>query len=319
MARDEITFGCIGGSFAHELLADGIDGGQRLGALVTPFGKSQTIYECSCQSGRYYLLLRHSDGRTPIASSFVNYRANIYALKDLGVSHILSWSSARAVSHNYGVGQFVICRDLIDETRQRAGTFFEHGAIVEVRQWPVFCPTIRPILARILDEAGVKHHDDGIYLCSEGPRRETPAEVYKYSTWGANLLGHSLVPEAFLAKELQMCYAGLCLVSGYAETGSGHKPFDGGSLFGELGVKTDRQRVREAMALLPQIIERTVAAESQSDAVCACSRSLAELIDEGLLDGDFRQWFKTLGPARTTMRGEQVRGQRSMAERHEWK
>ena len=303
MSSTPITLACIGGSFAQDLFAAKRLEGERMGARVTPFGKSQTIYRCRCEAGEYYLLLRHSDGRTPIASSFVNYRANIYALKDLGVTHVISWSNVRAVSHNYGIGQFAVVKDLIDETRHRVGTFFEHGALVELRQWPVFCPTLRPVLCEALGELGAKCTDGGTYLCTEGPRRETPAEVQRYANWGADLLGHSLVPETFLAKELQMCFAGLCLVSAYAETGSDHRPFEGGLLFGEMGLKNDRQRIQDAIAAIPGLIEKILLRADRLDPQCLCQSGMAELIQNGQLSSDFRSWFPVLSPGGTMVPG----------------
>lgn len=302
MAASNVTLACIGGRYARELLANNRLTGERVGERATPFGRSQTIYRCERAGGTFYLLLRHSDGPVPIASSFVNHRANIYALKELGVTHIIGSSAARAVSHNYRVGQFVVARDLIDETRHRPGTFFEHGAIVDLRQWPVFCPTLQAVFGRAMDCAGVKYTRGGTYLCSEGPRRETPAEVHKYATWGADLLGHSLAPETFLARELQMCYASLCYVADYAETGSGHRPFQAGWLFDEQADNDGHQRACDTVALLPEIIENVLAGLAEAESRCTCSNGLAEVIDNGTLTSDFRTWFKTLRPARGSFR-----------------
>lgn len=289
------TLGYIGGSFAHELLAEGRVVGQRLGELETPFGRSQTIYRCRASAGEYYLLLRHSDGAVPLASSYANHRANIYALKDLGVTHVISASAVRAVSHNYSVGQFAIASDLIDETRNRAGSFFEHGAIVELRQWPVFCPTLRKLMTEAMAAMNLRCTQRGTYLCSEGPRRETPAEVQKYTMWGADLLGHSLAPETFLAKELQMCYAGLCYIVDYAETGSEHRPFQANRLLSAKGSESTEHPGRLAMRVMPEIVERVLAVLSPERSECACQESQRELIEKGGLGKDFRMWFRTLG------------------------
>jgi 5'-methylthioadenosine phosphorylase len=291
----KFTLGYIGGSFAHELLAEGRVVGQRLGELETPFGRSQTIYRCQASAGEYYLLLRHSDGAVPLASSYANHRANIYALKDLGVTHVISASAVRAVSHNYLVGQFSIVSDLIDETRTRAGSFFEHGAIVELRQWPVFCPTLRKLMAEAMTEMNLRVTQRGTYLCSEGPRRETPAEVHKYAMWGADLLGHSFAPETFLAKELQMCYAGLCYIVDYAETGSEHRPFQANLLFGGKGGELTEHPGRRAMRVMPEIVDRVLKMLTPDRSECACQDSQRELIEKGGLSKDFRTWFRTLG------------------------
>jgi 5'-methylthioadenosine phosphorylase len=299
------SLACIGGSFAKDLLPSLLSTrdhqlpGTRLGSRKTPFGNSQPIYLCENAGGQFHLLLRHSDAQVPIASSFANHRANIYALKELGITHILSWSAARAVSHNYRVGQFALPDDLIDETRHRAGTFFEHGAILDLRQWPVFCPSLRSVLGDILLNLGLKYSETGTYLCGEGPRRETRAEVRKYALWGADLLGHSLAPEAFLAKELQMCYASICIVNDFAETGSVHRPYEAGGLFTNLPLRDHTTRGKEALVHLPAIMEHLLAALPKITSQCGCQTSLAPLIESGSLSEDFHNWFETLQPART--------------------
>jgi 5'-methylthioadenosine phosphorylase len=310
MTAGKIVFACIGGKYAYELASSGKLPAERIGLKMTPFGKSQPIYRCRCGGGEFYLLFRHSDNPTPIASSFVNHRANIYALKELGTTHILSWSAARAVSHNYRVGQFAVVDDLIDETRQRIGTFFEHGAIGDLRQWPVFCMSLRSTVSRALDELDIKFVQRGTYLCSEGPRRETRAEVQKYAMWGADLLGHGLAPETFLAKELQMCYANLCFVAEFAETGSGHRPFEAGCLFDGLAVEDDHRRAKDALDQIPRILERVFTCLSECECNCCCQKNLSEMIADGQLDEDFRSWFKTFRPTTSPAMTKSLRGRR---------
>jgi len=299
MGTLSFSLACIGGSFTKELFESGKLSGNRLGPRRTPFGMSQPVYQCETAAGRYHVLLRHSDGNVPIASSFANHRANIYALKELGVPHIVSWSGARAVSHNYRVGQFVLADDLIDETKHRVGTFFEHGAILDLRQWPVFCPTLRSALADTLHHLGLKYSETGTYLCGEGPRRETRAEVRKYAQWGADLLGHSLAPEAFLARELQMCYASLCFIHDFAETGSVHRPYEAGGLFSNLMIADGDHRAKDALDQMPAVLESLLGILPQIKPECTCQTSLAELIESGLLSRDFHEWFESLQPAKT--------------------
>ncbi len=297
------SLACIGGSYANDLLLSPTNGcnltGNRLGTRKTPFGISQPIYHCETTAGTFHLLLRHSDGEIPIASSFANHRANIYALKELGVTHIVSWSGARAVSHNYRVGQFALPDDMIDDTRRRVGTFFEHGAMLDLRQWPVFCPTLRSALAETLVDLRLKFKETGTYLCGEGPRRETRAEVRKYAMWGADLLGHSLAPEAFLAKELQMCYASICFVNDFAETGSVHRPYEAGGLFTNLPIKENNACGKEALGQIPSILNNLLTVLSKTQSQCTCQTSLADLIESGTLSENFHHWFEALQPART--------------------
>ena len=291
MTSINFSLACIGGSHSSKLLEDRIIDATRLGSRKTPFGVSQPIYVCRNSAGRFYLLLRHSDGKLPLASSFANHRANIFALKELGVTHIVSINSARAVSHNYRVGQFVLTDDLIDETKHRIGTFFENGLRIELRQWPVFCPTLRSGLATVLQQTGVKFSDHGTYLCSEGPRRETCAEVRKYALWGADLLGHSLAPEAFLAKELQLCYASLCIINDFAETGSIHRPYEAESLFQNITPAKEDQKGRDPQLQMPGILQMLISILPQIKTQCSCQTNLDHLIEAGLLSKDFHDWF----------------------------
>lgn len=297
MATNDPTFACIGGKFANDLLISGRLVGDPLGPKATPFGPSQPIYRCRSSAGDFFLLLRHSAGPKPIASSFVNHRANIYALKELGTTHILSWSASRAISHNYRLGQFAIVDDLIDETRRRTNTFFEQSLMVDLRQWPVFCPWLRSAVSEAMDELEIGCVPRGTYLCSEGPRRETRAEVQKYALFGADLVGHSLAPETFLAKELQICYASLCLVADFAETGSDHRPFGVGCLFDGLGEQDDQRRLTEALEQLPTILEQVLRIVAGSECKCCCQKDLFKSVDGGTIEKDFRTWFTRLTPA----------------------
>lgn len=282
------TLACIGGTAAYDLLRDGALVAERLGAQDTPFGESQPIYLCQSRFGPFYFLSRHGESGYDLAPSFVNYRANIFALKSLGVRAIVSWSETRAVCHNYKIGQYVIVDDLIDETRGRAHTFFENQGVGVVRQWPVFCPSLRRALATTLSEERTGAADRGVYVCVEGPRQETPAEARKYAALGGELIGQTLAPEVFLARELQMCYASICYVARYAETGSDFRPFEGGRL---LEASIENQRAAAAVERLPRILERLTDVLPRTPGVCRCESSLEHYILSGQLDRDWRTWF----------------------------
>jgi len=288
------TTACIGGTAAYDLLREGALLAHRLGPQKTPFGESQPIYLCTTRFGEFYFLSRHGESAFDLVPSFVNYRANIYALKDLGVRSIVTWSETRAISHNYKIGQYVIVDDLIDETRSRPLTFFENRGLGVVRQWPVFCPSLRNALATTLTEEGCDFKDHAVYVCIEGPRRETPAEVRKYDSYGGDLLGTTLAPEAFLAKELQLCYAGLCYVAGYAETGSDFRPFEDGRV---LDVKTQQARAAAAVERLPRLLERLMDVLPRTPGVCKCEASMQHHIAAGQIDWDWRTWFQEPRPA----------------------
>lgn len=284
----EPTLACIGGTGAYDLLRKGAFVGARMGPRATPFGPSQPIYRCESRFGSFYFLSRHGESSYELAPSFVNYRANIYALKDLGVRSIVTWSETRAVSHNYRIGQYVLVNDLVDETYGRPHTFFENQGVGLVRQWPVFCPTIHKALITSLTEEGCTCADKAVYVCIEGPRLETPAEARKYASFGGELIGTTLAPEVFLAKELQMCYASICYVAAYAETGSEFRPFEHGRV---LDPKVQTRRAVEAMERLPRIIDRLSDVLYRTNCECPCEKSMHHHIAGGQIGLDWRGWF----------------------------
>src|SRR5262245_8675822 len=163
------SLACIGGTAAYDLLRDGAFVAHRVGPRKTPFGASQPIFLCQSRFDHFYFVSRHGERGYELAPSFVNYRANIYALKDLGVRAIVSWTETRAISHTYTIGQFVLVSDLIDETISRSKTFFENQGLGVVRQWPVFCPSLGNALMTALRDEKARFSDQGTYVCIEGP------------------------------------------------------------------------------------------------------------------------------------------------------
>ncbi len=285
---------CIGGTAAYDLLREGALVARRLGPQTTPFGVSQPIYLCESRFGDFFFLSRHGESGYDLAPSFVNYRANIYALKDLGVRAVVSWSETRAITHNFKIGQYVLVDDLIDETYARANTFFENQGLGVVRQWPVFCPSLRNALVQTLRDEHCEFADGGVYVCVEGPRRETPAEVRKYTAFGAELIGMTLAPEVFLAKELQMCYASVCYVASYAENGSEFRPFENGRV---LEKSVELKRAASAVERLPRLLERLCDVLPRTSVACRCESSMQHHIAGGQIGLDWRTWFDENGAA----------------------
>jgi len=285
------TMACIAGEEIHRQYTEGRFAGRPQPPRDTPFGKSGRMFLVDLDGREVYLLPRYGAGLGKTAHRAVNHRANLYALKDLGVQCVLAWGPCGAVTHNVAVGDLVILDDLIDRTYLRDKTFFENSPLGFLRQFPVFCPTLRGVLEQVLGEMKLVHHPAGAAAVMEGPRLETPAEVRMLATIGAELVTHTFVPEVFLAKELQMCYAGLCYVVNYAETGSRHRPFAAGDLFGGLTQRSDRQRLKAVTGSMTQIVRHVAEAlEARRDA-CECTRSMAGNIAEYDLSDDWREWF----------------------------
>jgi 5'-methylthioadenosine phosphorylase len=283
-------FAVIGGSQAYRLLADNSQM-ERIGEQDTPFGKSQPIFLFRKPAGSFLFLSRHGEKGYSIAASFVNYRANIYALKGLGVRQIVSWSGPGAIFANYKIGQYVIIDDVIDETRRRPSTFYEHGGLGFIRQNPVFCPHLRKALEDTLARLQLDFASGGTYVCTEGPRLETPAEIRKFAAYGAHLVGMTLVPEVFLAKELEMCYAALCYVTNYAE-GLRQKEFQPGVLFEGLADEGERQAVEASVNNFSRIIELMAGLVSEGIPDCKCGQAMQRYRDRGDIGEDWREWIR---------------------------
>lgn len=282
-------FGVIGGSQAYDLLKTGDISGERLGPINTPFGPSQPIYRLDDKFGDAFFLSRHGEKGYSITAPFVNYRANIYALKDIGVRCIISWSGPGAINTDFKIGQYVIVDDIIDETRTRKSTFFENKGVGFIRQNPVFCPTLRALIRDSLSSLSAAFTDKGTYVCTDGPRLETPAEIRKFSIIGADLVGMTLSPEVFLAKELEMCYASICYITNYAE-GLVERPFKPGELFEGLANDEDRRAVRNAVSNFPAILKKIVKDGEYVKDVCVCQSMMQRHRIRGDVGNDWHSW-----------------------------
>lgn len=285
------TIACISGEEIHRQWDAGRIEGERLGPRATPFGDSGEIFLAHADDVSYYLLPRHGKGLNKTSPARVPDRANIYALKDLGVECILGWGPGGAITHNIAVGDLVILSDLIDSTYLRQQTFFEDSPLGYVRQFPVFCPQLRRVIGEVLCDMKLVHHPAATAVVREGPRLETPAEVRMYSTVGAQVVTHAFVPEMFLAKELQMCYAAICYVVNFAEAGIRHRPFAAGSLFGPLSDKSDGERLAGIVSAQEQIVRQVALAIEGDRDQCECDQAMAGNIREFDLSPDWHNWF----------------------------
>lgn len=284
---------CIAGQEINRLREAGRFDGQCLGARQTPFGPSGEIFHVDLEHVPFYLLGRHGKGLAKTSPRRVNDRANLYALRDLGVRTVIGWGPAAAITHSFAEGDLVLAGDLLDLTTQRASTFFEGSPLGYLRQFPVFCPRLRQLLGEVIHAMGLPCRDQAVVAVKEGPRLETPAEVRMLAAMGAQIVTHTLAPEVFLARELQMCYAGVCYVVDYAETGSRHQPFNTRGLFEHHPKFTRAAEADEMDASLDEVIRRVaraLAGETQSR--CDCPELMGAKIRKHDLDPDWREWFE---------------------------
>ncbi|MBN1331211.1 MAG: S-methyl-5'-thioadenosine phosphorylase [Candidatus Heimdallarchaeota archaeon] len=221
MFEMNIDYGIIGGSGFYELI--GISKEQK---ISTPFGEVQTnIYDFN--GSKLAFIPRHGIGHK-IPPHLINYRANIYALFSLGVKKIISTSAVGSMKEKITPGDFIIPNQFIDFTIARPKTFFDGNFSVEMlngsrKQGVVhidvtepYCENLRKSLLDSLKATGNKVHFKGVYVCTEGPRFETPAEILAFKRMGGTIVGMTSVSECILAKELDICYATICLVTNFA-------------------------------------------------------------------------------------------------------
>lgn len=284
-----VTMACIAGEEIPRQLRARQLSGQSLGSRDTPFGPSGEILHVRGDKAEYYLLARYGPGMGKTCPHEVNYRANLYALKDLGVERVLAYGAGGAISHSLRVGDLVVPSDLVDQTYLRPKTFFDRSPLGYLRQYPVFCPSLSAAVAKVLGELNLPHRKTGILAVREGPRHETPAEVRMLATIGAEVVTHSFVPELFLARELQMRYAAICYVVGYAETGSTHRPYAPGNLFGGLSENTSAERLVQSLSAMGRLLETVAQTTVEPDG--AFTAPMAEAIRRYHLGDDWRSWF----------------------------
>ena len=208
----EARVGVIGGSGLGEALAD--TQGEAV-HLETPFGEpSDKIVLTNLGGTDTAILSRHGPGHVRNPSQ-VNYRANIYAMKALGCTHIISSGAVGSLRENIRPKELVVPEQVIDKTFRRAATFFDEHFAAHVEMAMLFCPVLRGHLLACADAVEAKVHDGGTYICMEGPSFSTRAESEMHRAWGGDLIGMTCMPEARLAREAEIAYAVVCLCSDY--------------------------------------------------------------------------------------------------------
>lgn len=210
---EEVKIGVIGGSGLYQLpeISD-----VREVELDTPFGKPSGIIRIGSLSGkRVAFLPRHGEGHT-LAPHALPYRANIYALKQLGARFIIGVNAVGSLQEEYAPGQLVTPDQIIDYTiHTRARSFFERGLVAHVSVADPFGDYLRNLLADAAESTGAVVHRAGTFLIEDGPRFATRAEARLFQRWGCHIIGMTAAPEAFLAREAEIEYAALAHITDY--------------------------------------------------------------------------------------------------------
>jgi 5'-methylthioadenosine phosphorylase len=204
--------GIIGGSGLYEM--EGLTDVRQV-AVKTPFGDPSDSLLLGMLEGRQVAFLpRHARGHRLLPGE-LNFRANIWALKSLGVEAILSVSAVGSLKEQYQPLHMVIPDQFVDRTTQRPSSFFGRGLVAHMSLAHPFCVNLRPVMAQACREAGAAFHQGGTYICIEGPQFSTRAESELYRSWGMDIIGMTNLQEARLAREAEICYVTLAMVTDY--------------------------------------------------------------------------------------------------------
>ena len=265
--------GLIGGTGLGQALLGEIRGEAH--EVQTPFGRpSSPITTGTWQGVDIAFLPRHGPHHT-LCPSAVPYRANIYALKALGVSRILASGATGSLREEIRPRDLVVPDQIIDKTTRRAGSFFDQpGMAVHVEFAEPFCPALRQVLIDAGDEVDTTLHAGGTYVCMEGPAFSTIAESRMYRSWGGDLIGMTCMPEARLAREAEMCYALIALPTDY-DCWRPHDPsVDKQTLLREILANVE-QATANSIALVKAALQRLASTEP---APCHCRSALESAV-----------------------------------------
>lgn len=255
------TIGVIGGSGFYEL--DGLTDVQEV-TVDTPYGApSDTFRVGTLGDRRLVFLARHGRGHR-FSPSEINYRANVWGMKQLGVEWLLSVSAVGSLREDIQPGDLVVIDQSIDRTLSRQRTFFEDGVVAHVSMAEPVCKHLAGHLADAATAVGAKVHRGGTYVCIEGPQFSTRAESHLYRSWNADVIGMTHLPEARLAREAQLCYATLALSTDYDCWHTSEE-----AVTVEMVVKVMKQNVANARAAV-----RELALNVPLERTCGCPTAL---------------------------------------------
>lgn len=262
----DIVLGIIGGSGLYSM-AGLTDIEER--ALTTPFGApSDPVVIGTLNGHRVAFLARHGRGHR-FTPTEVNYRANVFAMKLLGVRRLVSISACGSLREDYAPGHIVIPDQIYDNTRLRERSFFGGGLVAHVGVAEPFCPQLSPLVAEAVRATGAPTHQGGTFVTIEGPRFSTKAESAAFRKLGFDLIGMTASPEAFLAREAEMCYACMAHVTDYDVWHTSAEP-----VTVEMVIRTLNANTGYAQQAILNLVDRL----AQSDAACPCENALADAL-----------------------------------------
>ncbi len=233
--------------------------------IPTPYGVVR--FMSGEYAGKEIAFIPRHGSKHSIPPHLINYRANIWAMKKLGVKNIIATTAVGSLNLAMKPGNFVLIDQFLDFIKNRTTTFYEGGArgVVHVDVTTPYCPSIRAVVAETAAKLGITMHQAGTYVCTEGPRFETPAEIKMFAKFGGDVVGMTNVPEVILAREAEMCYATISMVTNFA-AGISPQPLTHHEVLETMQANTENIK-----QLILAAIERLA-----PDTDCACQHALAE-------------------------------------------
>ena len=183
--------------------------------IETPYGKTSDSITIGEFNGRKVAFMPRHGKKHTIPPHLINFRANIWAFKELGVKRIIAPSAVGSLKEDFQPGHFALPSQFIDFTKSRKGTFSENGRVIHISVADPFCPELQNVVLDAVKDQEIEIHKDCTYVCIEGPRFSTKAESKFFRTTGADIIGMTLVPECQLAREAQICYVSISTITDY--------------------------------------------------------------------------------------------------------
>ncbi len=263
--EDKIRLGIIGGSGVYSI--EGLSDVKKT-AVSTPFGDpSDKLITGTLDGNSVAFLPRHGQGHRIIPAG-INYRANIWALKKMGAEMIVSVSAVGSMKEDIHPGDIVVVDQFVDITRSRVSTFFGNGLVGHVSFSRPVCPLLAELLSDTCRSAGIRSHPKGTYICIDGPQFSTFAESCIYRSWGVDVIGMTAATEAKLAREAEICYSAMALVTDYDCWNTDHE-----AVTMEAVVTQMKVNVINAKKILEEVIP--VLLQSGKYRECPCRSSLS--------------------------------------------
>ena len=272
------VIGVIGGSGVYEI--DGLTNIEWR-QVVSPFGMpSDELLFGELDGQQIVFLPRHGRGHQ-VPPSGLNFRANIDAMKRAGVTEIISISAVGSLKEEYAPGHFVLVDQFIDRTFARQKTFFEEGCVAHVSMADPVCSRLGDHISAALSDTGIEYTRGGTYMVMEGPQFSTRAESNLYRSWGCDVIGMTNMPEAKLAREAEMCYATVAMVTDYD---CWHEDHDDVTV--EAVIKTVHDNADKARAMIKSVVPRLSGRTEACDVGCHTALDFAIITPPDARDPD---------------------------------